>query len=199
MFLIFSSFFCLLYSFEFSMGVIFPLYKTEFIRNNLNFKHTQNMYKDLSIINLYLMFEVNYVFAFETAFGFTLNNYNIKNKYDTNEVNNYINNSLISKKYTEIIFPIYIRFQKEFGEGVLYSSFGTKYIFSVNVHDSYDIDKFMMYVPIALGGELRLARNNYLGLRLEYDFNVYKKIKQSYNDILSVNVTYRYAFNSKYR
>ncbi len=116
----------------------------------------------------------------------------------------------------EFTVPIMIRGQYEFERQLLYASVGVK--LGIPMTNSYvttsmplfDIEedlldsKFSMDVSFALGLEGRLGDANYLGVRLSYDLNVIKpfdnkEIDDFYHDSFGAALTYRYAFNSKWK
>ncbi len=70
---------------------------------------------------------------------------------------------------------------------------------------------FVVDASFAIGQEFRLGYSNYLGIRVGYDLNITpayrdnlllsstREITDSYMDNLNIALTYRYAFNSKWR
>lgn len=116
--------------------------------------------------------------------------------------------------------PIMLRLQYEWTRVLLYGSVGPKFIIPVAdyvwqnwIEDGLgtlpDIESrdFYMDVAFALGIEFRAGKANYIGIRVSYDLNVIspiksiggEKVKSFYNDTWFSGITYRYAFNSKWK
>jgi len=103
--------------------------------------------------------------------------------------------------------PLMLRGQYEYNLGVTYASAGVKFAL-LNAYTDFTMD-----ASFAIGQEFRLGDANYLGIRIGYDLNVVKYpdtvttsfiFTQITRDInvpsdLSFSITYRYAFNSKWK
>ena len=116
----------------------------------------------------------------------------------------------------EFIVPVMLRGQYEFERQLIYASVGVKlgipitnsYVFSqvpsFDIKENLVDSKFSMDVSFALGLEGRLGDANYLGVRLSYDLNVIepfddKEMSDFNHDSFGAALTYRYAFNSKWK
>jgi len=120
-----------------------------------------------------------------------------------------------------VSIPLMLRGQYEYKIGVTYVSVGVK--FGIPIVDSpttvstlfaqkmYKSSDFAMDVSFAVGQEFRVGVANYLGLRVGYDLDVVSSLdKKPFTDIgqeipslfidnLNFAITYRYAFNSKWK
>ena len=119
-----------------------------------------------------------------------------------------------------IAIPVIARFQYEWNRVLLYASVCPKFVIPIadyvienqidaNLGTLPSIESRNFYIDInfALGIEFRVGKANYIGIRANYDLNVLspiksiggKKVKYFYNDALTIGLTYRYAFNSKWK
>ena len=119
-----------------------------------------------------------------------------------------------------IAIPLMARFQHEWSRVLLYGSIGPKFFIPITdyVSQNHIDDKigtlpniesrsFYMDVAFALGAEFRVGDANYIGIRTSYDLNVISpiksiggaEVKSFYNDAWAIGLTYRYAFNSKWK
>ena len=111
--------------------------------------------------------------------------------------------------------PIMVRGQYEWSRVLVYGSVGPK-IFGIvsgnyatgdeefkDYLDMFEDRYFSIDMAFALGVEFRLGDANYLGLRGNYNVNVLAPAtfngKDLYHDNWNVGITYRYAFNSKWK
>ena len=111
--------------------------------------------------------------------------------------------------------PIMVRGQYEWSRVLVYGSVGPK-IFGIVSGDYVTANEEFKYIlemveeryfsidmAFALGVEFRLGDANYLGLRGNYNVNVLAPAtfngKDLYHDNWNVGITYRYAFNSKWK
>lgn len=98
--------------------------------------------------------------------------------------------------------PILARFQYEFNRVLLYGSLGPNLMVTkMFVKPITGNKSAFMFIDMlfALGIEFRVYQASYLGLRCEYNYNLYKGYSEDSVDKFAVYFTYRYAFNSKHK
>ena len=168
-----------------------------------------------------LMVELMPFFAIETGFGYgtsrlRLNDMNISDKFPLIDSED----PLFDK--TGYTIPLMLRGQFEAGIMLLYGSIGPKFFIPSSDYIALDYGKggeailpqgyienndFAIDLGFALGFEVRLGKSHYLGARFNYDLNLLSPIKSIggnsdpsfYQDNMSGSLTYRYAFNSKWK
>ena len=177
-------------------------------------------------VQLNLMIEFLPFIAIETGVGWRTSTIAYKQEASDTRIE-------LTFRRNEIIVPIMLRFQHEFKRIVVYGSAGVllgiplsqtyefRHVFLSdklsnpfsNTND-YNASTFNMDVSFALGGEVRVGRANYIGLRVGYDLNVLSPLDAEetaaekgepkddfeswYHDNFNVSLSYRYAFNSKW-
>ena len=168
-----------------------------------------------------LMVEILPFLALETGIGYD----NVGMMYATTF--GFLGESTFVINKSQIYIPVMLRGQYEYEMGLTYASVGVK--LGIPLGDEYlggfeglfastgDVlslktSKFSMDVSFAIGQEFRLGDANYLGIRVAYDLNViqnfdtdqlkktaWAEYESHFMDDVEFLVTYRYAFNSKWK